>query len=222
MRVKERKGLDYHIDHALRTAAPPIDLPRLSKRGVSGRGFEILFSFAILAITFPILIIAIVAIMIESPGTPFFRQRRLGKGGKEFDVIKLRTMVPNAERSCGPKLAEKDDPRVTLIGRFLRLMRIDELPQFINVLRGEMAVVGPRPERPEMYERIVETVPAYRRRLAVKPGITGLAQVRGDYHIDFRHKLRYDLLYVQNKSLALDLKIMAATLWVVLSRKGSA
>jgi lipopolysaccharide/colanic/teichoic acid biosynthesis glycosyltransferase len=193
----------------------------LSERGILYRAFEIVFALTIFIITSPFLVVAIMAIMIESPSSPFFRQKRLGKGGREFEIIKLRTMIPDAERYCGPKLADHNDPRITHVGYVLRRMRIDELPQFINVIRGEMAIVGPRPERPELYDQIAGSVPAYRRRLAVKPGITGLAQVRGNYHLDFRHKLRYDLLYVQNKSIILDLKLMAATLWVVLTRKGS-
>jgi lipopolysaccharide/colanic/teichoic acid biosynthesis glycosyltransferase len=214
--------LDYHVDHALSSAAATIDIPHFTLGGVPRRIFEISFSLAILVLMSPLSLLAMLAIVIESPGSPFFTQRRLGKNGREFLVIKLRTMVPDAERFCGPKLAEKDDTRITRVGRVLRMMRIDELPQFLNVIRGEMSIVGPRPERPEIHESIIEAVPAYRRRLAVKPGITGLAQIRGDYHIDFRHKLRYDLLYIRNKSITLDLKIMAMTLWVVLARKGSA
>jgi len=215
-------ALEYHVDHALKSAAQIISEQSIRKLSVLYRVFEVVFSIAILALTLPLLIVAVLAIVIESPGNPFFRQIRLGKGGREFEMIKLRTMIPDAELHCGPKLAERNDPRITLVGYILRRTRIDELPQFVNVIKGEMAIVGPRPERPELYDQIRCEVPAYRLRLAVRPGITGLAQTRGDYHLDFRHKLRYDLLYISNKSLLLDLKIMAATLLVVLSRKGSA
>jgi lipopolysaccharide/colanic/teichoic acid biosynthesis glycosyltransferase len=208
--------------YAIGTDALALEPPLAARRGIARRWFDIIFSLLILIIAFPVLLLAIAAILVESPGNPFYLQLRMGLGGKPFDIIKLRTMVPEAERSCGPKLCDKNDSRVTTVGRFLRRTHIDEIPQFINVLRGDMAIVGPRPERPELHAEIIKDIPDYGARLYIKPGITGLAQIRGDYHIDFRHKLRYDLVYIRSQCFLLDLKIMAATLWLLLAMRDSA
>jgi lipopolysaccharide/colanic/teichoic acid biosynthesis glycosyltransferase len=157
-------------------------------------------------------------------GPLFFRQKRVGMGGKIFLVCKFRTMVPDAEHDTGPVWSRKDDPRTTSVGRFLRKSRIDELPQIINVLRGEMSLVGPRPERPQFVEQLAAQIPFYRARHAVRPGITGWAQVRYRYGSsveDSRIKLEYDLYYVKNQDLALDALIMLKTLAVVFSLQGT-
>ena len=198
-----------------------IELSGVVRRSLPRRCFDIILATAILTVTAPLLLLAILAIVIESPGSPFFLQRRLGLGGQPFDIIKLRTMIPNAEGSCGPTLASRNDPRITAVGWFLRRTHVDELPQFMNVLRGEMAIVGPRPERPELYADIIREVPDYGERLKVEPGITGLAQTRGDYHLSFRNKLRYDHLYIQKQSFVFDLKIVAATILTVITMRGS-
>jgi lipopolysaccharide/colanic/teichoic acid biosynthesis glycosyltransferase len=207
--------------HVINIGATAIDLPVEVRKGWVRRTFDVLVSLTVLTLTSPILLPAMLAIVIESPGNPFYLQRRLGIGGIPFNIIKLRTMVLDAERECGPVLADCKDPRATFIGRVLRRTHIDELPQFINVLKGEMAIVGPRPERPELHARIMYDIPAYENRLRIEPGITGLAQVRGDYHLDFRHKLRYDLLYIRKQCMLVDLRIMASTLLVILTMKGS-
>ncbi len=173
-----------------------------------------------LLIAIPGSIIAIVLTLIvgpmiwlESPGPIFFTQIRLGKNGKPFKLIKFRTMIPNAEKYTGPTLATDDDPRITRVGRLLRKFRIDEFPQFFNVLLGHMSVVGPRPERPEMYEKISKELPIFHFRLLVKPGITGLAQVYGKYDTGAREKLKYDLMYIFTRpKLALDIKIILLTI----------
>lgn len=179
------------------------------------RGFDVGFSLIALVVGAPVIAASALAVKATSRGPALFRQRRVGLRGEEFTICKLRTMVVDAERDTGPKLADPYDARVTAVGRLLRATRLDELPQFVNVLKGEMSVVGPRPERPEFVSRFVDTVPGYTKRLAVKPGITGLAQVRGGYDTDVHTKLKYDWLYVYRQSVWLDLKILLHTVRVV-------
>lgn len=146
----------------------------------------------------------------------FYRQRRVGRDGKIFELIKFRTMVPDAEKLTGAVWAQEDDPRVTRVGKWLRATRLDELPQVLNVLRGEMSLVGPRPERPELVMEFAGRNAMFRAREAVKPGITGLAQVLGRYDTDPDSKLRFDLLYITRWGLGLDLLIMFWTIPVML------
>ena len=150
------------------------------------------------------------AIRLEGGGGVLYRQRRLGRGGRVFRILKFRTMAEGAEQRTGPVWAAWRDARSTAVGRVLRRFRLDELPQAVNVLRGEMSLVGPRPERPEMAARIEAGLPAFARRLEVRPGIAGLAQARGGFGLTPRHKLRYDLLYVAAMGPWLDLKLCAA------------
>ena len=152
------------------------------------------------------------AIALSGPGGIFYRQRRVGKHGEAFELIKFRTMVEGAEAVTGPTLSPVNDPRVTTVGKWLRRFHLDELPQVLNILRGEMSVVGPRPERPELYEAILAELPAYRLRLSVQPGLTGLAQVHGFYDTSAEEKLRYDLAYLSNVSVLLDLRVIWLTL----------
>ena len=159
-----------------------------------------------------------------SRGPLFYRQQRVGQGGRIFEVLKFRTMVPNAEQETGPRWSESNDPRVTPVGRWLRRTHIDELPQVLNVLRGEMSLVGPRPERPEFVEQLAERIPFYRARHAVLPGMTGWAQVRYEYGNsiqDSRVKLEYDLYYVRHAGLYLDTLIVLKTLAVVFWLQGT-
>jgi lipopolysaccharide/colanic/teichoic acid biosynthesis glycosyltransferase len=135
-------------------------------------------------------------------------------------MYKLRTMRVDAEGATGPVLARHGDERVTAVGRFLRETRIDEIPQLLNVLNGTMSLVGPRPERPEFVRRLVREIPGYGERLLVKPGVSGLAQVRGEYDTSARYKLKYDLAYIHNYSLLLDVRIMAETVKALLTRRG--
>lgn len=169
----------------------------------------------------PILAIVAIAIKIDNPGPLFFRQERMGRYGRIFKIIKFRTMVLDAEKLTGPVLASRNDIRVTRIGRVIRHLRIDEIPQMLNVITGHMALVGPRPERPEIYDGIVQDWPEFFIRLEVKPGITGLAQIRGDYHTNPRDKLRYDLLYIRKRSPIVDARIIATTAYICLLRKGA-
>jgi len=164
-----------------------------------------------------------IAIKLDSAGPVFYLQERVGKDEKLFRVIKFRSMHEGAEKSSGPVWANKEDPRVTRIGRIMRRWRIDEVPQFINVLDGDMSLIGPRPERPYFVEQLSREIPLYKRRLKVRPGITGWAQVKHKYDEnveDVRKKVEYDLYYIENMSLRMDFKIFLNTIAVVLMGKG--
>ena len=187
------------------------------------RLIDIFISAFFLLILSPFLIITVILIKSTSRGSIFYTQKRLGKNGKVFKVIKFRSMVQDAEKKSGPTWADKDDPRVTAIGRFMRGVRLDEVPQFINVLKNDMSIVGPRPERPFFVEQLKKEIPYYSRRLSVKPGITGWAQVKHTYDTsieDVKTKLQYDFYYIENMSLSLDFRIMANTILVVFTMKG--
>lgn len=172
----------------------------------------------------PILALTSVLIKLDSPGPIVYKQRRLGKGGKVFTIYKLRTMRNDAEKGTGAVWAKKNDPRITPIGRVLRKTRIDEIPQLINVIQGDMSLVGPRPERPEMVRMLKDVIGGYEKRLSVKPGLTGLAQVEHKYDEsieDVRTKVSYDLKYIKNMNLTTDILIMAKTFGVVFTGKGA-
>lgn len=194
---------------------PQEDASYLVKNGLD----KVIAGFLLLVGT-PVVAVAALLIKLTSPGPVFYRQRRVGKGGREFVLYKLRTMVDRAEAETGPVLASHADDRVTWIGRILRDGRIDEIPQLWNVLNGTMSLVGPRPERPEFAGEFFRTVPGYPERLQVKPGLTGLAQINGEYHTTPEYKLKYDLAYIYNYSFWLDLRIMAETVKVMLTRRG--
>lgn len=177
-----------------------------------------------LVVLAPLFGVIALLIFLDSPGPILYWQTRVGQGGKIFSLCKFRTMIPDAEKHTGAVLAQKNDPRVTRIGKFLRKTRLDELPQLWNVLRGEMSLVGPRPERPEFVERWKEIIPHYEARLLTKPGITGWAQVRGKYDEGPEtvwEKLEYDLYYLRHLSLSFDLEIIVHTLTVMLFGKGA-
>ncbi len=187
------------------------------------RGMDIVLALIGLAIFAVLLPGIVLALWLDSRGPIFYRQERVGRGGKLFKVIKLRSMIPDAERETGPQWAARDDPRITRVGKVLRRTRLDEVPQLVNVLRGEMSLIGPRPERPEFVAALSETLPCYRARHAVKPGITGWAQVNHPYTNTTEEaliKLQYDLYYLRHRSLALDLLILLRTAGRMLSFKG--
>ena len=169
-----------------------------------------------LLITLPFTLLTVIAIKLESRGPIFFKQERMSKDGQTFDVYKFRTMVNNAEKHTGPVLADENDSRVTKVGNFLRKTRIDEIPQLINVLKGDMSLIGPRPERPHFVEKFEKDMPEYKYRHRVKSGITGLAQIFGYYSSDPEDKLRLDLIYANKASVIFDLKIMLHTIKVML------
>jgi sugar transferase (PEP-CTERM system associated) len=188
------------------------------------RLIDIAAALAILALTLPIALIAAIAVKLDSPGPIFYQQDRLGMGGKVFRIFKFRSMRVDAETGTGAAWAAVRDPRVTHVGRLMRLLRIDELPQLINVLKGEMSLVGPRPERPEIIARLIPTMPLYNHRHSMRPGLSGWAQVCYQYGAtveDTQEKLCYDLYYIKNWSLLLDLQIMLQTLKVVLYGRGA-
>lgn len=186
------------------------------------RIFDFFLSLFLLLVTLPISLFVALGIKLTSPGPVLVVQERVGRNGRLFHCLKFRTMVANAEALSGPVLSSgKEDPRVTSFGRFLRKTRLDELPQFLNVLLGHMSVVGPRPERTEFVCQFREGVTGYDERHKVRPGITGLAQVHGYYLTDVHTKLRYDLMYVYNQSLWLDVKVLLKTLREMTSGAGS-
>ena len=186
------------------------------------RTADIAAASILLVLSIPFVPLIWAAIKIDDPGSSFFMQHRTGKGGKTFLAIKFRTMRKDAERH-GPQWAQPNDPRVTRVGRFLRKTRIDEIPQLINVLKGEMSFVGPRPERPEFVAELKKTIPFYDERHMVTPGLTGWAQINFPYGAsqkDALEKLQYDLYYIKNRSLALDVSIMLKTVRIILSGAG--
>lgn len=194
------------------------DWERAAKRII-----DIVVSFLMLVATIPITIATAIAIKVESDGPVIYKQERSGINGKVFKVYKFRSMYQDAEKRTGPVWSQKDDPRITKVGRFIRRVRIDELPQIWNVFKGEMSLVGPRPERPFFVEQLAKEIPYYKRRLRVRPGITGWAQVKHKYDEsieDVKTKLQFDLFYIENMSLKTDIKILFRTVFVVLFGKG--
>ncbi|MBN3546751.1 sugar transferase [Fictibacillus barbaricus] len=178
---------------------------------------------AVLILSIPasiIVLITMLAIRLESKGSALYFQERCGLNGKVFNVIKLRSMYTDAECN-GPQWAKKNDSRVTRVGKFIRATRIDELPQLINVLRGDMSLVGPRPERPMFVEEFSKEIPDFKDRLLVKPGLTGWAQVNGGYDISAKEKLHLDKYYIRNISIMMDLKILLSTVRVVFTGDGA-
>lgn len=186
------------------------------------RVFDVVFSLFVLIVGFPFLFIIGLITKLSSKGPVFYTQERVGFKEKKFKIIKFRSMVQNAE-SGTPALSSKDDPRVTSWGRFMRKTRVDEIPQFINVLRGDMSVVGPRPERSYFIGKILERAPHYRHLHKVKPGITSLGQIKVGYaeNIDQMIKrLKYDIIYMENMSIALDLRILFFTIFIIIQGRG--
>jgi lipopolysaccharide/colanic/teichoic acid biosynthesis glycosyltransferase len=181
------------------------------------RSLDVIGSLAIWVVSLPLTILAVILVKLTSKGTVIYKQQRIGKDGKIFTLYKFRTMINDAEKQLGPVLATENDPRVTKVGRFLRDTRLDEIPQLLNVILGQMSLVGPRPERPYFVKRHKALMEI---RLAVRPGLTGLAQVRNAYDLHPNHKIKYDYLYIQRRSLLLNLYILAKTIPVVLLKKG--
>jgi len=181
------------------------------------RAVDIVVSALALALSSPLLLGAMLAIRVESPGPVIYRQRRAGRGGKPFDVLKLRTMVDGAEHIGAGLAVNANDSRITRVGAFLRRSSLDELPNLLNVLRGEMTLIGPRPTLPAQVEQYTGR---QRGRLAVKPGITGWAQVNGRASLPWPERIELDLYYIEHRSLALDLKILARTPAMVLGGGG--
>ena len=184
------------------------------------RIFQIVFCSIVLIIMSPVMLIISIAIKLSSKGPIVYKGERLGKDRKIFIMYKFRTMYEGTEAMVRARLIREDEGHITPVGNVIRLFKLDELPQFINVIKGDMNLIGPRPLRPELYENYVLRYPKYPERFKVKPGISGLAQVRRGYYIEPNNKLRYDLLYIKNRSLGLDLKLAIYTFFLII-KKGS-
>lgn len=199
-----------------------IEQPELtSEQKLIKRVCDILLASVALVIAFPIMILIAIAIKLDSEGPVIYKQKRVTEGEREFYVLKFRTMVKDAEKMTGPVLATENDPRITRVGRFLRATRLDELPQLINILKGEMSFIGPRPERPYFVEQFKKLYPEYSLRHNVKAGLTGLAQVYGKYATSPEDKLRLDLIYIKNYSVFLDIKILLLTLKTIFTKEAA-
>ncbi len=188
------------------------------------RVLDVAVTLALMPLALPLMGLAALAVILTDGFPAFYRQERVGKDHRPFSMLKVRTMVKDAEADTGPVWAKADDPRITRVGRFLRATRLDELPQLFNVLRGDMSLVGPRPERPAFVAQFAQRIPYYEQRLLVRPGVTGWAQINHNYdrnEEDVYEKLRYDLYYLRHLSLPLDLQILLTTVGVVCKRFGA-
>lgn len=226
--AKNHSEREHSITLSIATAAPsetPAANPEaIAPYRIAKRAFDIAGASTLLVATAPVMGIVALLVKLSSPGPVILKQTRLTAGGKTFSMYKFRSMRSDAESKCGPVLAQANDARVTPIGRFIRMTRLDELPQFVNVIRGEMSLIGPRPERPEIAAQLRASLPQFDRRLEVKAGLTGLAQVEMGYSgctDSYRRKLAFDRLYVQRQSIPLDLWIAARTVWVMFTGRGA-
>ena len=188
---------------------------------VTKRAMDILISAIVLLILSPLMLLIAAAIKLEDGGPVFFRQKRLTRNGREFDILKFRSMVVDAEKYAGAVLATDNDPRITRVGRIIRPFRLDELPQLINILKGDMSIVGPRPERKVIADEYCKDIPEFAYRLKVRGGLTGYAQIYGKYNTSAYDKLRLDLMYIENYSLLLDIKLMILTIRILFSKEST-
>ena len=191
----------------------PTQIERIIKRLI-----DIIGSLILLVITSPIMLITAIAIKLQDGGNVFYKQTRLTRGESEFKIIKFRSMIMNAEKNTGAVLAKQNDDRITPVGKFIRKCRIDELPQLINIFKGDMSFVGPRPERPEIYDEICKKMPEFRYRLVVQAGLTGYAQVHGKYNTSLRDKLLLDLYYIENYNVVDDIKLILLTVKILFNK----
>ena len=180
-----------------------------------------IFSLLAIIILSPLMLVMAICIRAEDGGPVFFRQKRYTKGGKIFEILKFRSMIVDAEKNGVQPSVGEEDPRITKIGKFMRRTRIDEIPQFFNVLRGDMSFVGPRPERVEHVDLYVQQIPEFRYRLSVKGGLTGYAQVYGKYNTSAYDKLLLDLMYIENQSTLLDFRIVLLTIRTIFQKEST-
>ena len=188
---------------------------------VAKRAMDIIFSAIVLLILSPVMLLIAAAIKLEDGGPVFFRQKRLTRNGRGFDILKFRSLVVDAEKYAGAVLATDNDPRITRVGRIIRPFRLDELPQLLNILKGDMSIVGPRPERKVIADEYCKDIPEFAYRLKVRGGLTGYAQIYGKYNTSAYDKLRLDLMYIENYSLLLDLKLMILTIRILCSKEST-
>ena len=188
---------------------------------VSKRALDLVLSSLILIPAAPIMGLVALAIKIEDGGPVFYKQPRLTRNGREFDILKFRSMVVDAEKTAGAVLAEGNDPRITRVGKFIRPFRLDELPQLINILKGDMSFVGPRPERKVIADEYCKDIPEFSFRLKVRGGLTGYAQIYGKYNTSAYDKLRLDLMYIENYSFLLDIKLIVLTLRILFTKEST-
>lgn len=233
--------LKYCYQHRVRTYVAPkltdimlrgarnntlFDTPLLLVKGsgltpaqrVAKRAVDIVLCSIAMVVAAPIMALVAVAIKLEDGGPVFFRQKRLTRNGREFDILKFRSMIVDAEKHAGAVLATDKDPRITKVGRFIRATRLDELPQILNILKGDMSIVGPRPERKVIADEYCKDIPEFSYRLKVRGGLTGYAQIYGKYNTSAYDKLRLDLMYIENYSLMLDIKLIILTLRIIFSK----
>ena len=233
--------LKYCYRHRIRTYVAPkltdimvrgaknitlFDTPLLLVKGtgltpaqrVAKRTMDILLSFIALVIAAVPMVLVAIAIKLEDGGPVFFKQKRMTRNGREFDILKFRSMIVDAEKYAGAVLATENDPRITKVGRFIRATRLDELPQIINIFLGDMSIVGPRPERKVIADEYCKDIPEFAYRLKVRGGLTGYAQIYGKYNTSPYDKLRLDLMYIENYSLLLDIKLIILTLRIIFSK----
>ena len=213
----------YFYDRAPETVVAEEVLDR-RRTGLLTRLFDVTIALAGIVLSSPLWLLAAIAVKATDRGPVFFRQQRVGKNDRPFDLLKFRTMIVDAEAGGKPQFCREGDCRITSVGRFMRRSRIDELPQFLNVLRGDMSFIGPRPERPEFVHDFSKAIPLYSKRHAVKPGLTGWAQVKFSYTTtaeDTARKLQYDLYYIKNRSVMMNLSILLQTVSVVVTGKGA-
>ena len=188
---------------------------------VGKRMMDILLCSIAMIVAAPIMAVVAIAIKLEDGGPVFFRQKRMTRGGREFDILKFRSMIVDAEKYAGAVLATDNDPRITRVGKFIRATRLDEIPQILNILKGDMSIVGPRPERKVIADEYCKDIPEFAYRLKVRGGLTGYAQIYGKYNTSAYDKLRLDLMYIENYSFMLDIKLIILTLRIIFSKEST-
>jgi len=191
------------------------------RQRLSKRALDLVLVLTALIPAAPVMALVALAIRLEDGGPVFYRQKRMTQNGREFAILKFRSMIPNAEKVSGAVLASQNDPRITRVGRFIRATRLDELPQLLNILKGDMSIVGPRPERREIADRYRQELPEFDYRLKVPGGLTGYAQIYGKYNTTPADKLRLDLIYIENYSLMLDIRLMLLTLRILFTKEST-
>lgn len=220
MLVSTKKSFEIFHDYSI-IQAHNLTLPKHAEQYLYiKRLIDLVLALIGIILTLPIIMFFAILIKLESAGSPFYVQERVGKNGKHFHIVKLRSMRIDAEKD-GALWAQVNDPRITRVGAFIRKTHIDELPQLVSVLKGDMSLVGPRPERPMFVAQFNREISGFANRLLVKPGMTGLAQVNGGYDISPKEKLQLDLEYIQNLTFSLELKIMLKTLKVIVTGEGA-